>query len=91
MKKLGRLKFGAIMGIAVALVFYAGTGAWAQLDTDVPLGHIKLQTALETDWAVSTAVRITATTTITTFLAADRDFPLTATSCRRPSGGSTRQ
>jgi hypothetical protein len=55
MKKLGRLKFGAIMGIAVALVFYAGTGAWAQLDTDVPLGHIKIQTALETDWAVSTA------------------------------------
>jgi hypothetical protein len=55
MKKPGRLKFGAVMRIAVALVFYAGTRAWAQLDTDVPLGHIKIQTALETDWAVHTA------------------------------------
>jgi hypothetical protein len=55
MKKPDRLKFGAVMGIAAALIFYAGTGAWAQLDTDVPGGHLKIQTALETDWAVSTA------------------------------------
>jgi hypothetical protein len=55
MKKPDRLKFGAAMGMALALVFYAGTGAWAQLHTDVPLGHIKIQTALETDWAVHTA------------------------------------
>jgi hypothetical protein len=27
MKKPDRLKFGAVMGIAVALLFYAGTGA----------------------------------------------------------------
>ena len=55
MKKPDRLKLGAVMGIAAALIFYAGTGAWAQLDTDVPGGHLKIQTALETDWAVSTA------------------------------------
>ena len=55
MKKPDRLKLGAVMGIAAALIFYAGTGAWAQLDTDVPAGHIKIQTALETDWGVSTA------------------------------------
>ncbi len=55
MKKPDRLKFGAVMGIEAALAFHAGTGAWAQLDTDVPLGHIKIQTALETDWAVHTA------------------------------------
>jgi hypothetical protein len=36
-------------------MFYAGTGAWAQLDTDTPGGHLKIQTALETDWGVSTA------------------------------------
>jgi len=55
MKKPDRLKLGAAIGIAVALVFYAGTGAWAQLDTDVPGGHLKIQTSLETDWGVSTA------------------------------------
>ena len=55
MKKPDRFKFGAAMGMAAALVFYAGTGAWAQLDTDVPGGHIKIQTALETDWGVTTA------------------------------------
>jgi hypothetical protein len=55
MKKPDRLKFGAAMGMALALVFYAGTGAWAQLDTDLPGGHLKIQTALETDWGVSTA------------------------------------
>ena len=55
MKKPDRLKLGAVMGIAAALIFYAGTGAWAQLDTDVPAGHIKIQTAFETDWGVSTA------------------------------------
>ncbi len=55
MKKPDRFTFGAALGIAAALVFYAGTGAWAQLDTDVPLGHIKIQTALETDWGVHTA------------------------------------
>ncbi len=55
MKKPDRLKLGAVMGIAVALVFYAGAGAWAQLDTDVPGGHLKIQTSLETDWGVSTA------------------------------------
>ncbi len=52
MKKRDRFKFGTVMGMAAALVFYAGTGAWAQLDTDVPGGHIKIQTALETDWGV---------------------------------------
>ncbi len=55
MKKRDRLKFMAAMGIAAALVMYAGAGAWAQLDTDVPLGHVKIQTALETDWGVHTA------------------------------------
>jgi hypothetical protein len=55
MKKPERLKLGAVMGMAVALVLYAGTRAWAQLDTDVPGGHLKIQTALETDWGVSTA------------------------------------
>jgi hypothetical protein len=55
MKKPDRLKFGAAMGMALALVFYAGAGAWAQLDTDLPGGHLKIQTALETDWGVSTA------------------------------------
>ena len=55
MKKPDRFKFGAALGLAAALVFYAGTGAWAQLDTDVPGGHIKLQTALETEWGVTTA------------------------------------
>ena len=55
MKKPDRFKFGAALGLAVALVFYAGTGAWAQLDTDLPGGHLKIQTALETDWGVSTA------------------------------------
>ena len=55
MKKPDRLKFGAAMGMALALVFYAGTGARAQLDTDVPGGHLKIQTSLETDWAVDTA------------------------------------
>ena len=47
MKKPDRLKLGAAMGMALALVFYAGTGAWAQLDTDLPGGHLKIQTALE--------------------------------------------
>src|ERR1700691_2405890 len=56
MKKPDRLKFGTVMGMMAALViFYAGTGAWAQLDTDVPLGHLKIQTSLETDWGVHTA------------------------------------
>ena len=55
MKKFDRVKLGAALGMAVALVFYAGTGAWAQLDTDVPGGHLKIQTALETEWGVSTA------------------------------------
>ena len=55
MNKPDRLKFGAAMGVALALAFYAGTGAWAQLDTDLPGGHLKVQTALETDWGVSTA------------------------------------
>jgi hypothetical protein len=55
MKKLERVKLVAAMGIAAALVFYAGAGAWAQLDTDTPGGHLKIQTALETDWAVRTA------------------------------------
>ena len=55
MKKPDRLKLGAVMGIAAALIFYAGTGAWAQLDTDVPGGHLKIQTALETDWGCHTA------------------------------------
>lgn len=55
MKKPDRAKFGAAMAMAAALVFYAGTGAWAQLDTDVPGGHIKIQTAIETDWGVHTA------------------------------------
>jgi hypothetical protein len=55
MKKPDRLKLGAVMGIAAALIFYAGTGAWAQLDTDVPGGHLKIQTSLETDWGVHTA------------------------------------
>jgi hypothetical protein len=55
MKKPDRLKFGAAMGMALALAFYASTGAWAQLDTDLPGGHLKIQTALETDWGVSTA------------------------------------
>ena len=32
------------MGMAAALVFFAG-GAWAQLDTDVPLGHVKIQSS----------------------------------------------
>jgi uncharacterized protein DUF1302 len=55
MKKADRLKLGTALGMAAALVFYAGTGAWAQLDTDVPGGHLKIQTALETDWGVHTA------------------------------------
>jgi hypothetical protein len=55
MKKPDKFKFGAAMAMAMALVFYAGTGAWAQLDTDVPGGHIKLQTALETEWGIHTA------------------------------------
>ncbi len=55
MKKSERFRFGAAMAMAVALIFYAGSGAWAQLDTDVPFGHLKVQTALETDWGVSTA------------------------------------
>ena len=55
MKNPDRFRLGTAMGIAAALILYAGTGAWAQLDTDVPLGHIKIQTALETDWAVHTA------------------------------------
>jgi hypothetical protein len=55
MKKPDKFKFGAAMAMATALVFYASTGAWAQIDTDVPGGHIKLQTAWETEWGVSTA------------------------------------
>src|SRR6185437_6421066 len=55
MKKPDRVKFGAALGMAMALIFYAGSGAWAQLDTDVPGGHLKVQTALETDWGVHTA------------------------------------
>jgi Protein of unknown function (DUF1302) len=55
MNKRDRFKFGTVMGMAAALVLYAGTAAWAQLDTDVPLGHIKPQTAFETDWGVHTA------------------------------------
>jgi hypothetical protein len=55
MKKPDKFKFGAAMAMATALVLYAGAGAWAQLDTDVPAGHIKLQTSLETDWGVRTA------------------------------------
>jgi hypothetical protein len=55
MKKPDKFKFGAAMAMATALVLYAATGAWAQVDTDIPAGHIKLQTALETDWAVRTA------------------------------------
>jgi len=55
MKKSHRVKLRAALGMAAALVFYASTGAWAQLDTDVPGGHLKIQTSLETDWAVSTA------------------------------------
>ncbi len=57
MKKPDRVKLGAAMGMAVALVFFAGTGAWAQLDTDTPGGHLKIQTALETEWGISTAGR----------------------------------
>ena len=55
MKKPDRLTLGAALGMAAALVFYAGTGAWAQLDTDTPGGHLKIQTAIETDWGVHTA------------------------------------
>jgi hypothetical protein len=55
MKKPDRVKFVAAMGMAAALVFYAGTGAWAQLDTDLPGGHLKIQTALETEWGIHTA------------------------------------
>lgn len=55
MKKPDKFKFGAAMVMATALMLYAGTGAWAQIDTDVPGGHIKLQTSVETDWAVKTA------------------------------------
>src|SRR5215472_6984431 len=55
MKKREKLKFVAAMGIAAALVMYTGAGAWAQLDTDTPGGHLKIQTALEADWAVHTA------------------------------------
>jgi hypothetical protein len=54
MKYPDRFKFGTVMGMAAALVFFAG-GAWAQLDTDVPLGHVKIQSSWETDWGVSTA------------------------------------
>ena len=57
MKKPDRVKFVAAMGMAAALVFYAGTGAWAQLDTDLPGGHLKIQTALETEWGIHTAGR----------------------------------
>ncbi len=57
MKKPDRLKLGAVMGIAAALIFYAGTGAWAQLDTDLPGGHLKIQSTLETEWGISTAGR----------------------------------
>jgi hypothetical protein len=55
MKKPDRLMLGAAVGMAAALVFYAGSGAWAQLDTDTPGGHLKIQTAIETDWGVHTA------------------------------------
>ena len=55
MKKSERFRFGAAMAMAVALIFYAGSRRVGQLDTDVPLGHLKVQTALETDWGVSTA------------------------------------
>jgi hypothetical protein len=55
MKKPDRFKFGAAMGLAGALIFYAGTAARAQLDTDTPGGHLKIQTSLETDWGVRTA------------------------------------
>src|SRR5713101_2194661 len=55
MKKPDKFKFGAAMAMATALVLYAGAGARAQVDTDLPAGHIKLQTSLETDWAVRTA------------------------------------
>lgn len=55
MKKPDRFKLGTAMAMAAALVLYSGAGAWAQLDTDVPTGHIKIQTSLETDWGVHTA------------------------------------
>ena len=55
MKKPDKFKFGAAMVMATALALSAGTGAWAQIDTDVPGGHIKLQTSVETDWGVDTA------------------------------------
>src|ERR1700691_1041790 len=57
MKNPGKFKFVPVVGMAAALILYAGTGAWAQLDTDVPGGHLKIQTALETEWGISTAGR----------------------------------
>lgn len=57
MKNPDRFKLGTAMGIAAAVIFYAGTGAWAQLDTDVPGAHLKIQTALETEWGIHTAGR----------------------------------
>ncbi len=55
MRKPDRFKLRTAMAMAVGLVLCGAGGAWAQIDTDVPGGHIKLQTSLETDWGWNTS------------------------------------
>ncbi|HZO83232.1 MAG TPA: DUF1302 family protein [Candidatus Binataceae bacterium] len=55
MRKPDRFKLRTALAMAAGLALCVGTRAQAQIDTDVPGGHLKVQTSLETDWGFHTA------------------------------------